>query len=36
LGRWNITFDQMLVGIDGAYRRRACNVVPVLLTGLFH
>ncbi len=32
LGRWNITLDQMPVGIDGADRRRACNVAPVLLT----
>ncbi len=32
LGRWNITLDQMLVGIDGANGRRACNIAPVSLT----
>jgi hypothetical protein len=32
LGRWNTTLDGILVGIDGANGRRACNVAPVLLT----
>ena len=31
LGRWNSTFDQMLVEIDGADGSRACNVAQVLL-----
>ncbi len=31
LGRWKTTLDQIPVGIDGADRRRACNVMPVLL-----
>jgi hypothetical protein len=31
LGRWNITLDQMPVGIGGANGRRACNAAPVLL-----
>ncbi len=32
LGRWNITLDGLPVGIDGANRRRACDVALVLLT----
>jgi hypothetical protein len=31
-GRWNTTLDGIPVGIDGADRRRACYVAPVLLT----
>jgi hypothetical protein len=31
LGRWNTILDGIPVGIDGADRRRACNVAPVLL-----
>ncbi len=31
-GRYNITLDQIPVGIYGANRRRTCNVAPVLLT----
>ncbi len=31
LRRWNTTVDGILLGIDGADGRRACNVLPVPL-----